>query len=135
MDSTPKPVRRLFYNKFKNIRVEIDGIKFDSKAEGNIYLAHKEKQGNGECKIIGFQKTLHMIGAEITYRTDLVLLSWVTGQEYYVEAKGVETPEWKLKLELYRRGFFGDKKLEIWKQSGKKVKKIDEIYPPKMSLV
>ena len=40
-------------SKYKSVKTVIDGIKFDSKAEGEFYLYLRRKEDKGEIKLIG----------------------------------------------------------------------------------
>ena len=96
-------------NKYKNQKIVIDGIKFDSIAEGNRYKELKllerskyitelklqpkfelqEKYTNSKCEHI----------RDITYRADF---SYIENGKLIVEdVKGMETKEFKLKKKLF----------------------------------
>ena len=48
-------------NKYKAVKAEADGIKFDSKKEMNRYLELKEKLNNGEISELKLQVTFTLI--------------------------------------------------------------------------
>lgn len=85
-------------HKFNAKPVEHDGIRFDSKKEGNYYLRLKLLVKAGE--VVGFfrQVPLHLTGGVI-YRMDF-LVFYSNGECRGVEIKGFETPEWKIKKKM-----------------------------------
>lgn len=63
-------------SKFKNKWVEVDGIKFQSKREGDVYVELKRRMQIGEIKSIDRQKRYEFIinGLKVTsYRADFVI--------------------------------------------------------------
>lgn len=108
----PKP------SKYKNKRVEIDGIKFDSKSEGQYYLFLKEKKQKGE--IAGFKCQVEFTLQEgfvspstfrkvrpIIYRADFVVQD-IEGGEEVIDVKGArnfQTDVFKLKHKLFEYKF------------------------------
>jgi hypothetical protein len=82
-------------SKFKNIRCEVDGIGFASKAEAGFYSALKLKQMAGEVAYFLRQVPLHLPG-NIRYVVDFVVFE-ADGRVRYIDVKGVETPMFKLK--------------------------------------
>lgn len=99
-------------HKFGAKRVETDGYSFASKLELAVYGILKMREAAKEIKILRVQEQIRMSDAEIVYIPDFTCVDLRTDEEFYVEAKGFETPEWRIKLKLFIA--YGDKPLEIW---------------------
>jgi len=100
-------------------------VKYSNKsslcAEGH---SHRSKLESAVCQLLSLRKrakeiisfeaesTVKLTRAGIRYIADFRCLT-PGGDALFVEAKGVETPEWRLKLKLWR--FYGPGPLEIWK--------------------
>lgn len=100
-------------NRFSNKRTELDGRSFQSKFEASVYAMLKILQMAKEIKIEQCQDHVYLTDAEICYIPDFKCRNLKTGELYWVEAKGFETPEWKLKLRLWR--YYGPGPLHIYK--------------------
>ena len=81
------------------MRTEIDGIKFDSKAEAEYYFELKLRERAGQIKILEIQPAVYMTDARILYRADFLIEE--DGVKKYIDVKGVETPVFKLKKKLW----------------------------------
>lgn len=85
-------------HKFNAVATEAGGIKFGSKLEARVFewLEFEKQVGN----VLGFlrQVTIHLPGG-IKYVLDF-LVFYTDGRCEFVEAKGMETPAYKLKLKL-----------------------------------
>ena len=99
--------------KFNAVKVEYDGRKFDSKLECNIYKVLKERL-TPDYKI-GFQPSFvlqekfafdgHII-RPITYKADFVIYKdSETEAKAVIDAKGMETNEFKIKRKLFIRKY------------------------------
>lgn len=97
-------------SKYLNKKCVIDGHKFDSLFEGQIYRHLLTLK----CQILEFQPKIHMTEAAILYKPDFKCKDTVTGEIYYVEAKGFETAMWKLKKRLWKS--YGPTVLWIYKK-------------------
>lgn len=96
------------YNKFKNKKTEIDGIKFDSEMESHYYLYLKELKEEGvvvdfELQPIfilqeGFIKDGKKI-RPITYKADFKV-TYIDGHIEVIDVKGKMTEEFKLKRKM-----------------------------------
>lgn len=102
-------------SKYNAKKVEIDGIKFDSKAEGDYYLHLKQQVA--ERQILGFERQKRMLLQEgfsvegvkgkirpIFYVVDFIITendSTLT----YVDVKGMETDVFKLKKKLFMKRY------------------------------
>ena len=103
------------YSKYNAKKVEIDGIKFDSKAEGGYYL-HLKQQVT-ERQILGFERQKRMLLQEgfsvegvkgkirpIFYVVDFIITE-NDGTLTYVDVKGMETDVFKLKKKLFMKRY------------------------------
>lgn len=103
------------YSKYNAKKVEIDGIKFDSKAEGEYYL-HLKQQVT-ERQILGFERQKRMLLQEgfsvegvkgkirpIFYVVDFIVTE-NDGTITYIDVKGVETDVFKLKKKLFMKRY------------------------------
>ncbi len=81
-------------SKFKNIRCEMDGIGFASKAEMAYYGMLKLRLC-GDVAYFLRQVPIHLPG-NVRYVVDFVEF-WKDGSVHYVDVKGVETAMFKLK--------------------------------------
>lgn len=99
------------FSKYNAKKVEVDGIKFDSKAEAEYYLHLKEKVDNGEIR--SFERQIRMTLQEgfylegikgkvrdITYVVDFVVTK-SDGSITYIDVKGIETDVFKLKRKMF----------------------------------
>ena len=102
------PKRRGSRPKYGNKKVTVQGIKFDSKWESERYLYIKSLERAGRVRNLELQVrfALEVNGQKIcTYITDFryekenINGDWETIVE---DAKGVETPEFKLKKKLMK---------------------------------
>lgn len=84
------------YNKYKNIKVEEDGIKFDSKIERDYYLHLKELKKEGMVSNFDMQVVYNLqekfrykneAVREINYKADFVV-TYSDGHEEVVDIKG-----------------------------------------------
>jgi len=102
-------------SKYNAKKVEIDGIKFDSKAEGEYYL-HLKQQVT-ERQILGFERQKRMLLQEgfsvegvkgkirpIFYVVDFIVTE-NDGTLTYIDVKGVETDVFKLKKKLFMKRY------------------------------
>ena len=102
-------------SKYNAKKVEIDGIKFDSKAEGEFYL-HLKQQVT-ERQILGFERQKRMLLQEgfsvegvkgkirpIFYVVDFIVTE-NDGTLTYVDVKGMETDVFKLKKKLFMKRY------------------------------
>jgi hypothetical protein len=81
--------------KYGNHIVRVDGIRFDSKREANYYKYLKHQREKGEIKYFLRQVPIHLPGG-----TKLVVDFMVMGADgavEYIDAKGRETPVFRLK--------------------------------------
>ena len=100
------------YNKYKNKKTIVDGIKFDSEMESHYYIYLKQLKEIGEVVDFGLQPTyLLQEGFDlngkrirpITYKADFKVI-YKDGHEEVIDVKGKLTEEFKIKRKmlLYR---------------------------------
>lgn len=95
--------------KYRNKKVEVDGIKFDSREEASFYLDLKTMKERGEVisfelqprKILipSYKKYGKTIGA-ITYTPDF-FVRCSDGREIYIDVKGFATEPSKLRKKIF----------------------------------
>lgn len=113
-------------HKFGAKRTEHAGISFASKFEAHIYSILKLREKAGEIRILKIQDHVKLTEAEILYIPDFKCEYVSSGEIFWSEAKGFETPEWKIKKKLWL--YYGPGKLEIYTGSVKYFKR-EEIIP------
>ncbi len=79
-------------HKFSAVKVELDGIKFDSKKEGRYYQQLKLRVKSGEVIFFLRQTVFHIEGG--TYRVDFQEFH-ADGTVHFIDVKGMETPAFK----------------------------------------
>jgi len=86
-------IRKPFKNKHKYHaeKTEYDGIKFDSKLEGNYYLYLMRLKQIGEVVFFLRQVPFHLLG-NVTYRVDFQVF-WKNGDITFDDVKGAMTKE------------------------------------------
>ena len=100
------------YNKYKNKKTMVDGIKFDSEMESHYYIYLKQLKEIGEVVDFVLQPTyLLQEGFDlngkrirpITYKADFKVI-YKDGHEEVIDVKGKLTAEFKIKRKmlLYR---------------------------------
>ena len=96
--------------KYFSKKVEIDGIKFDSKREANYYIKLKELKKEGKIKDLELQKNYLLqekfkIGnktrREICYRADFTYVTTEDDKLHVVDVKGFRTEVYRLKKKLF----------------------------------
>lgn len=92
-------------NKYRNQPVEVDGIKFQSKAERNYYLNLKIREKAGEVYAVELQRPfiLTINGVLVaTYRADFAFWDQVEDRFRVIDVKGVITPVFRLKAKMVK---------------------------------
>ena len=97
--------------KYRNSKIAIAGRSFDSKLEQNIFHLLNLRLKAKEFKAIQQQDQIYLTAAEILYKPDFKCTGGPEG-DFWVEAKGFETPEWRIKRRLWMH--YGPGPLEIW---------------------
>lgn len=86
-------------------------------------------ESEGKIKIIQTQDSIYLSDAKILYKPDFKIEACDTGEIYWVEVKGFETPEWRIKRRLWIA--YGPGKLQIWKGSASNLKLYEILKPEK----
>lgn len=92
-------------NKFGNIKVEVDGIKFDSKREAKRYGELRLLEKAGQIRDIRLQVKydLKINGVRIsTYKADFVYWDLVNKREVVEDVKGYPNDRWPMKKKLMK---------------------------------
>lgn len=85
--------------KYHNVKVQVDGFRFDSVLEARTYAALKLlRDVTKEVRFFLRQVPFHLPGS-IIYRLDFQV-HYTNGQVRHLDSKGVETKEFKLKKRL-----------------------------------
>lgn len=96
-------------SKFSNRKVEIDGIKFDSKMEADYYLLLCDMRDRGAVKTFVLQPAFELqpkfrkhgkTYRPITYVADFGVV-YADGTKKVIDVKGMPTPTFKLKAKIY----------------------------------
>ena len=108
-----------YQGKYHAKKVVVDGIKFDSSAEGMRYRELKYEERKGHIKNLqrqinftvmeGYKNGQGEVIRPIKYRADFVYTRITDdGEEEYVveDVKGYKTPEYKLKKKLFEKAFY-----------------------------
>lgn len=116
-------------SKYGNKKVEHAGRSFASKLEASGFDMIQNRK---DIKLRRQQAHIKLSKADILYIADFEcddLTSNIQDALRYIEIKGFETPEWKLKKRLYR--IYGKWPLEIWMRirKGKGIFLDEIIYP------
>lgn len=101
-------------NKFGAKKITYEGgLSFASKLEASVYTLLKAQENAGEIEIDQTQEHVYLSEAKIVYIADFKCRSKKNGSTFFVEAKGFETPEWRLKRRLWMS--YGPGELHIYK--------------------
>jgi hypothetical protein len=106
--AVPLGCRHLKVSKYFNKKVEIDGIRFDSKKEAMVYVKLKTLLGAGELTSLNRQVSFSFVhnGIKIcTYRADFETID-KNGVRHLIDAKGFRTREYLIKKKLMK-AFYG----------------------------
>lgn len=113
--------------KYGNKKIEYGGRSFSSRLESSVYELLYLQQLAKEIKDIQCQVHVHLTDADIVYVSDFKCID-KHGEVFYAEAKGYETPEWRIKLRLWK--YYGPAPLHIYRGKYKAIR-LDEIVIPK----
>lgn len=101
-------------NKYKNKKIIIDGIKFDSKVESRRYLYLKELESRGEISDLKTHINITLVDKflykgktirAITYRPDFYYKDSL-GYDVLEDVKGyIITSDFKIKIKLLKRRY------------------------------
>ncbi len=91
--------------KYHNTPTEIDGIRFDSKAEAGRYLTLKALKASGNILWFSRQPSFLLPGG-VRYMPDFLVCD-AAGLIWVEDVKGVETEAFKIKKNLWEDAFPG----------------------------
>lgn len=98
------------YRKYSNKKVEVDGIKFDSKLEAKRYKELKAMEGRGEITELTLQPVFELQPSfrhngkthrKITYIADFSYFLKDSDKLVVEDVKGFKTDIYKLKMKLF----------------------------------
>lgn len=104
-----------------------EGHNFASQLEAAVFQILKLREQAGEIKDIQHQDHVYLTEARICYIPDFKFFDVKYDEYSWAEAKGFETPEWKIKLKLWRH--YGPGRLYVYKGSAKRVNLHQEVVP------
>jgi hypothetical protein len=85
-------------HKYRSVKTELDGIKFDSKKEAAYYQALKLRKQAGDVVQFLRQVPFDLPGG-VKYRVDF-LEFWADGTVHWIDVKGFQTQEFKAKRKM-----------------------------------
>lgn len=105
------------FNKYKNTKINIDGISFDSKKEAKRYNELKLLEKLGKIKDLELQKKYVLLPSqpkkdglrserECSYHADFSYTIVDTGRQVVEDVKGMKTEVYKIKRKLFKY-FYG----------------------------
>lgn len=110
-------------NKYKNQKIEVDGIKFDSKAESQMYLNLKMLEKAKKIKDLELQVPFVLIPKfrlrngkiqrETTYIADFKFFDIEQNRVRIIDNKGFRTKEYQIKKKLFNYIFRSDRGYEL----------------------
>jgi hypothetical protein len=101
--------------KYGNKKVNYDGYSFGSKLEASIYAIIKQQEELKKWKLWNVQDHVNLTKANILYIADFKCFDLETKKHFWVEAKGFETSDWRIKRRLW--SWYGPGDLLIYKGS------------------
>ena len=123
----PERMKRKGRNKYgaKKADSTLAGRSFDSQMERSRAEQLVLMEKAGEISELQFQVQTHMTRARIGYKVDFVYQE--QGRTIYEEAKGFETPVWRIKRRLWK--WYGPGLLRVVKKGGGGFVVSEEIRP------
>lgn len=106
-------------HKYKARGEKVAGTWFASQFEKAVYYELCLRVRGGEYLSLQCQDTVELTDAKIVYKPDFRLTN-LDGSFTWVEAKGYETPEWRIKKKLWK--VYGPGPLIIYKGTSKSYK-------------
>ena len=98
--ASPKP------SKYRNVKVTVDGITFDSKREAAYYAALKVRERAGEVSAVEMQRPFKMLGPKgeliATYKADFAFWDHTEDRFRVIDVKGFITKEFNLKRKMMK---------------------------------
>lgn len=100
---------------------------FSSKLESAVFDFLTLLERSGEINNIEKQPQVHLTRASIGYKPDFKYFDIKRGTTVWVEAKGLEVGEWRIKKKLWRS--YGPGPLLVYKGSYRRLTLDEEIIP------
>lgn len=119
--------KKPWHQQFTHTRPKLDGYSFASQLEASLYGYLKILETQGEVRDICVQVHIKLTKAEVVYICDFKAHDVALGQDVYWEAKGFETPEWRIKRRLWT--VYGPGILRVFKGTARYLKMVEEIRP------
>lgn len=101
-------------SKFKNRRATLHGQNFASQFEAQVFALLQLLEKQGEISKLTCQPKVYLTRAKILYKPDFSAIDAKTGKTIFIEAKGMETPTYKIKKRLWR--YYGPGVLHVYKR-------------------
>lgn len=92
-------------SKYNNVKTELDGITFDSKAEARRYAELSLMKKAGELTTLGCQPSF-VVADGIRYIPDFICVD-KDGRVWVEDVKGVETQAFRIKAKLFKAAYPG----------------------------
>jgi hypothetical protein len=102
-------------------------MSFASVGEAGCYDYLRALEQAGEIEILQTQASVYLTAARILYKPDFRILDRKLHCEVWVEYKGFETPEWRIKRRLWE--YYGPGPLRIYKGAGRNFRLHEKILP------
>jgi hypothetical protein len=113
-------------NKYRAVKCEMDGIRFDSLGERECYTILKLLQGANKIKDLRVHVTTHLL-PRISHKTDFCFFDIQKQCLVWAEFKGMETERWRVIKKLW--SLFGPGPLRVFKQIRHRISQVEEIRP------
>ncbi len=95
--------RQFSKSKLGNTRIMCDGYSSASKLEAAVYHHLKLRESAREIEMLQHQSHVHLTEARILYIPDFKCRDPKTEEIFFVEAKGFEARDWKIKKRLWSK--------------------------------
>jgi hypothetical protein len=120
-------MRNRGWHKFKAVATEVNGIKFPSKHEAAVYSTLLELEKSGIIRDIKRQIPILLSAAKIKMVVDFQVYSVPDKDIVFIEAKGAETPTYRIKRRLWLA--YGPGTLQVYGGSYKRPKLKETLVP------
>lgn len=114
-------------HKYGAERTNRAGYSFASKLEAEVFDYLCLIAEAGEIRDLRNQPHVFLTDARIEMVPDFMCVDVKLEQEVYYEAKGFETPEWRLKRKLWT--VYGPGRLRVFKKGTTSIRQVEEIIP------
>lgn len=121
-------------HKYGATRTELYGESFPSRLEASVFQQLMLRAKMGELENIQRQACVRLMSkckecgsGPVDWKVDFSAVVIATGETIYIEAKGVETSDYKKRKRLWKTR--GPGVLQIYKGSWRNPRIVEEIYP------